>query len=109
MFDGKSSQILIGNGGIACGEKVVYQIEIICGNFFTCLFGLFLDTVETLVDVANGNCVKVLLLGGHGIPLLRTFCLFYSYAKQNCFVTVLVLSDDLLLEGLVFIGQNIGI
>jgi hypothetical protein len=51
----------------------------------------------------------VLLLGGHGIPLLRTFCLFYSYAKQNCFVTVLVLSDDLLLEGLVFIGQNIGI
>ena len=99
----------MGNRSVTCGKKVVHHIEIIRGNFFACLFNLLLDMVETLVDVANGNCVQVLLLDGHEVPLRRAFCLFYSYAKQNCFVTVLVLSDDLLLEGLLFIGQNIGI
>ena len=106
------------NSGVACGKKVVHQIEIIRGNFFACLFDLLLDVAEAVLDMVNGDGVQFLLLGGHGIPLLRAFCLFYSYAKQDCLITayfklllknVFVLSDDLLLEGLFFIGQNIGI
>ena len=77
----------MGNRGVACGKKVVHQIEIIRSNFFACLFNLLLDVAEAVSDMVNGDGVQVLLLGGQGVPLLRTFCLFYSYAKQNCFVT----------------------
>ena len=106
----------MGNRGVACGKKVVYQIEIIRGNFFTCLFDLLIDTVETLADVANGGGVQVLLLGGHGVPLLRAFCLFFCRTDCICHClfhnyslkTTLALSDGLL-KILFFIGQNIGI
>ena len=58
----------MGNGSVACSKKVVYQIEIICGNFFACLFDLLLEAAETLVDVLDGGCVQVLLrLDGMGL------------------------------------------
>lgn len=77
----------MGNCGVACGKKVVHQIEIIRGNFFACLFDLLLDVAEAVLDMVNSDGVQLLLLGGHEIPLLRAFYLFYSYAKQNCLVT----------------------
>ena len=66
----------MGNRGVACGKKVVHQIEIIRGNFFACLLDLLLEAAETLADVANGGGVQVLLLGWHAVPLGFQVALF---------------------------------
>ena len=47
----------MGNRGVACGKKVVYQIEIICGNFFARLLGLLLEAAETMADVLTSGCL----------------------------------------------------
>ena len=42
---------------LPAAKKVVYQIEIIRGDVFSCLFDLLIGTVETLADVLDGDIV----------------------------------------------------
>ena len=69
---------------LPAAKKVVYQIEIIRGNFFACLFDLLLDVAEAVSDMVSGDGVQLLLLGGHGIPLLHAFCLFVCETELFC-------------------------
>ena len=97
---------------LPAAKKVVYQIEIICGNFFARLLGLLLEAAETLADVLDGGCVQVLLLDGHGVPLLHILSIFQRNrlylslsTSQLLFKTTLVLSDGLLKVLFFYLGK----